>query len=208
MANSVTTKTSEPVRKRSRRSRKKRRTEDFSSDSDSSSSSDSDDDKETAIKDSDAVETNENKMDIDHDALEKENEDNFNIDDLNINKKGLKKTTAELTNDTQKARFDLQKFETQINSNDRDKINESNILNLESSANNLNLNLINNKIENQRNDLLTKYLTKMTLAYGNDLDNFRTNSSDFNSMSLPLLAKLLKESGNIFDDSTLKSIVD
>lgn len=63
------------------------------------------------------------------------------------------------------------------------------------------------RVSETRNRLLDEYLGKMLGTYGEDLNELR-GKPDFNGKtSLSLLAKMLKESGNVFDDDTLQSIV-
>lgn len=59
----------------------------------------------------------------------------------------------------------------------------------------------------KKNELLDEYLSLMMSDYDADLDVLRT-ASDLNEFSLPILATLLKEGGNIFDYESLNTIVN
>ncbi|KAG7816892.1 hypothetical protein KL928_004356 [Ogataea angusta] len=71
----------------------------------------------------------------------------------------------------------------------------------------LDLDAAQNQIKNAREQLQNEYLKKMLVTYSEDLDALR-QKTDFKENSLKTLARLLKESGNIFDDETLKSLVE
>ncbi|ESW97797.1 hypothetical protein KL918_003176 [Ogataea parapolymorpha] len=63
------------------------------------------------------------------------------------------------------------------------------------------------QIDDVREQLQNEYLKKLLVTYSEDLDALR-QKTDFKENSLKTLARLLKESGNIFDDGTLKSLVE
>ncbi|KAG7696539.1 hypothetical protein KL951_002995 [Ogataea haglerorum] len=71
----------------------------------------------------------------------------------------------------------------------------------------LDIDAAQNQIKNAREQLQNEYLKKMLVTYSEDLDALR-QKTDFKENSLKTLARLLKESGNIFDDETLKSLVE
>lgn len=65
----------------------------------------------------------------------------------------------------------------------------------------------NRQIDEAREKLLNEYVGKMVNNYGDDLDELRTKPDFKGQKSVGILAHLLKESGHVFDDSTLKAIV-
>ncbi|ODV88246.1 hypothetical protein CANARDRAFT_20958 [[Candida] arabinofermentans NRRL YB-2248] len=190
-------------KKSSRRSKKKRRTEDFSSDSSSSSdSSDSENESKDTQQDTTKIQQQQqqqqqpNKED-DEDELMHDSND-LNIDGLNLPKLANSNITID---DLDNTKLNLRKIDnlTNLTQIETGLINNSGKINLNSSK---------VKINETREVLLNTYLTKMLNNYGDDLDELR-QKKDFNgSISLNLLAKLLKESGNIFDDEILKNLVD
>ncbi|GMM38897.1 hypothetical protein DASC09_062360 [Saccharomycopsis crataegensis] len=64
----------------------------------------------------------------------------------------------------------------------------------------------NSQNENKKSELLDEYLSLMMGNYEADLDDLR-KANDLNEFSLPILANLLREGGNIFDYESLSTIV-
>ncbi|QPG74812.1 hypothetical protein FOA43_002148 [Brettanomyces nanus] len=79
-------------------------------------------------------------------------------------------------------------------------------LDLSGTNNSNKLQQLNESINETREALLNEYLGKMLGTYSDDLDELRSKADFHGEMSLKLIAKLLKESGNVFDDSTLSQL--
>lgn len=170
--------------KANRRRRKKRRTEDFSDSSDSSDSSSSSSESENELDDQpDKIDNNKESIDADGDmAVLSDTE--INIEEEELNKDPSfgniknKLKTVELTS-------------TALN-----KGNNKNI----------NLNQVENIINQGNKQLENEYLSLMFENYGDDIDQIR-KAPDFNERSLTILANVLKNGNNIFDEETLKAVV-
>lgn len=65
---------------------------------------------------------------------------------------------------------------------------------------------ITDELNQEEKDLQNKYLVKMMNEYDLDLDQLRLKP-DFDAKSLPLLAKILKNGANVFDEESLKTIL-
>lgn len=168
--------------KANRRRRKKRRTEDFSDSSDSSSSSSS---SESENEDSEEK-SNEIGNEIDEDgdvAVLSDNEihmdHNQESNDSSFSNVKNKLKTVELT---------------------RTPLNESH------NNKNINLHQVESLINQGNKKLENEYLGLMFENYGDDIDHIR-KAPDFNERSLTILANVLKNGGNIFDEETLKAVV-
>ncbi len=170
--------------KANRRRRKKRRTEDFSDSSDSSDSSSSSSESENELDDQpDKIGNNKESIDADGDmAVLSDTE--INIEEAELNKDPSfgniknKLKTVELTS-------------TALN-NGNNK--------------NINLNQVENIINQGNKQLENEYLSLMFENYGDDIDQIR-KAPDFNERSLTILANVLKNGNNIFDEETLKAVV-
>ncbi|GME89738.1 unnamed protein product [Ambrosiozyma monospora] len=182
--------------KPSRRSRKKRRTEDFSSDSSSDEAPSANENEDTIMTDDVPASktTATDPKDPTTQTIKADTTIDINttvhptIDDLQIKQTDLDTTKLDLDS--------VLKLDKTI-SKELDKKQQD-------------LNSLNSKINGNRNELLTLYLKKMLGTYGDDLNTLR-QSNDFNQngqMSLTLLAGLLKQSGNIFSDEVLSSVVE
>ncbi|KAH3675655.1 hypothetical protein WICMUC_002572 [Wickerhamomyces mucosus] len=167
--------------KANRRRRKKRRTEDFSDSSSDDSSSDEQSDKEVANE-----EQNENN--------------NKDLNTLVDNDEDIVLSDSELPN---------QKNEDFINvSTKLKKINlTKTALNETSNLSKLNLNSISKNLSNESNELQNSYLNLMFKNFGDDVNELR-KAPDFSEKNLIVLANVLKNGANIFDQDTLKAIVN
>ncbi|GMG18874.1 unnamed protein product [Ambrosiozyma monospora] len=183
--------------KPSRRSRKKRRTEDFSSDSSSDEAPSANENEDTIMTEdvpASTTTTSSDPKDPTTQTIKADTTIDINttvhptIDDLQIKQADLDTTKLDLDS--------VLKLDKTI-SKELDKKQQD-------------LNSLNSKINGNRNELLTLYLKKMLGTYGDDLNTLR-QSNDFNQngqMSLTLLAGLLKQSGNVFSDEVLSSVVE
>ncbi|CUM67704.1 uncharacterized protein PRCAT00005407001 [Priceomyces carsonii] len=165
-----------------RRRRKRRRTEDFSSDSDSSSQSSS--------SESDSHNESHNET---HQQVEISKDD---IQDIDLDAKPENKSLVPepLSEDTL-AMVSSIKFTNTALSNRR-SIKEA-----------IDENTVSDGINNDREELNNQYLKLMASSFENDLDELRKRP-DFTDKSLILLAKALQSGGNMFDPTTLDSIIN
>lgn len=77
---------------------------------------------------------------------------------------------------------------------------------LNNGGKNININQVENIINQGNKQLENEYLGLMFENYGDDIDQIR-KAPDFNERSLTILANVLKNGGNIFDEETLKTVV-
>jgi len=194
---SIIPKNEKPMNARSkanRRRRKKRRTEDFSDSSSSSSSSES---SESSESENEEVEENgkgEIDVDVGVDVDAVLSDDEMKIDEIDNKDEDFSKIKNKLKT------IQLTKTELNNNGNMNDygynKINK-----------NINLNQVENIINQNNNKFLeNEYLGLMFKNYSDDIDKIR-KVPDFNEKSLTILANVLKNGNNIFDEDTLKAVV-
>lgn len=171
--------------KANRRRRKKRRTEDFSDSSDSSDSSSLSSESENELDDQpDKIGNNKESIDADGDMAV------LSDTEINIAEE------EELNKDPSFGNIKNKLKTVELTSTALNKGNNKNI----------NLNQVENII-NQGNKLLeNEYLSLMFENYGDDIDQIR-KAPDFNERSLTILANVLKNGNNIFDEETLKAVV-
>ncbi|VEU22430.1 DEKNAAC103655 [Brettanomyces naardenensis] len=170
----------------SRKARRKRRTQGDLSSSSSESSSSSDSEMEEIEKQGTTIEPTAD----------------LTIEGLNIPKGEVKSQDQTLSvEDTRATKEKIQGLESGFQDIKRLELDVS------SSNSQGKLRSISNQIDDAREKLLGAYLGKMVGNYGDDLDALRGKSDFRGEMSVKLLARLLKESGNVFDDETLSSIV-
>lgn len=77
---------------------------------------------------------------------------------------------------------------------------------LNHGSKNININQVESIINQGNKNLENEYLGLMFENYGDDIDQIR-KAPDFNERSLTILANVLKNGGNIFDEETLKAVV-
>lgn len=174
--------------KNNRRKKKKRRTEDFSSDSESSSSSSS------SGSDSD---TEEQKP---QSTVQQENaiDDDIQIDDdIDLEEPQLAKglapepLNADQISQVQQIKLTLTKL-SEVSAN---KVSSGDLEQIQST------------LKKDREQLNQSFLRLMAGQYANDMDALRKRP-DFTDKSLVLLAKTLQSGTNMFDEETLRTVLD
>lgn len=170
--------------KAGRRRRKKRRTEDFSDDSSDDSSSSNDEDKDS--KDSTAIEA------IGTNNIEKE-------EDIILSDSELP-TEPQLN---QEQGEDFSKVSNKLKTVNLTKTS----LNETTQLSKVNLIKISKTLNEQSNELQNSYLNLMFENFGDDVNELR-KVPDFNEKNLIILANVLKNGANVFDQDTLKAIIN
>ncbi|CCH44467.1 hypothetical protein BN7_4031 [Wickerhamomyces ciferrii] len=169
----------EVKQKANRRRRKKRRTEDFSDSSDSSSSSSSE-------------------------SEDEEKDDEEQQKEANIDEEGdlAVLSDSEITPiiENKKAEEDFKNIKNKLKTVELTKTP------LNYSSKNINLNQVESLINQGNKQLENDYLGLMFENYGDDIDEVR-KAPDFNERSLTILANVLKNGSNIFDEETLRAVV-
>ncbi|KAH3683218.1 hypothetical protein WICPIJ_005808 [Wickerhamomyces pijperi] len=179
-----------------RRRRKKRRTEDFSDDSsdDSSSSNESDKGEDDSVIKSTAVEAAVSSKD----TIKEEDivlSDSELPDQVSTNQQKLQQQ--------QQKGEDFSKVSTRLKTVNLTKtpLNETTQLSKANLAN------ISKTLTEQSNDLQNSYLNLMFENFGDDINELR-KVPDFNEKNLIILANVLKNGANVFDQDTLKAITN
>ncbi len=173
--------------KLSRKERKRRRVEEDSSSSESSSS-----------------EISELEEDINDEEQEQEAEANTNISELdttNVKDDTAGENVKSSLKDIQATRKSIRKIEDQFP--DMKKLE----MEVDAGGDPSKMRDINGKIDKTREKLLNEYLAKILPSYGDDLIQLRSKPDFHGESSIRMIAELLKTSGNIFDDETLRAVV-
>lgn len=166
--------THKPTKKVNRRSRKKRRTEVSSSEEDSSSSSNSDNNSDR-----------DENMEIDADTVGKEpmNDDDDHKEKMEID---------ELQLDTDKSRNNTKTEKDVLETRLKLRQLDEHFKNAQNNGSNTNDGGIGISSD--------EWLSKMLEQYGDDIETMRTTAADFKGESIALLAELLRESRNVFQE--------
>ncbi|VUG18545.1 DEBR0S3_14224g1_1 [Brettanomyces bruxellensis] len=171
--------------KLSRKERKRRRVEEDSSSSESSSS-----------------EISELEEDINDEEQEAEANTNISeLDTTNVKDDPAGETVKSSLKDIQATRKSIRKIEDQFP--DMKKLE----MEVEAGGDPSKMRDINGKIDETRERLLNEYLAKILPSYGDDLIQLRSKPDFHGESSIRMIAELLKTSGNIFDDETLRAVV-
>lgn len=177
--------------KNRRRSRKKRRTEDFSSDSSSESSDEAID--EAMDEAVDKPNTNDEPV-IEMKQANFDLKDGYKEKSVYNNQKEMN-TIEQLGNETIQTMSNI-KF-TKLGNAEQTGFKRSNE-NVEQSM---------KELEKDRSELDNEFLKLMMSSFTEDLDELR-KKPDFTDRSLILLAKALQSGKNMFDENSLRSILE
>jgi len=171
--------------KLSRKERKRRRVQEDSSSSESSSSDISD------IEEDNIEEEQEEAVDTNISELNTASVKGDSTESVQISSQKHVQATQRRIRQIEDQFPDMKKLEMEINAGgDPSKMRE-----------------INKKIDGTRERLLNEYLAKILPSYGDDLVQLREKPDFHGESSIRMIAELLKTSGNIFDDETLRAVV-
>jgi hypothetical protein len=172
-----------------RRSRKKRRTEVSSSEEDSSSSNSDSNSNENADSENELNDGGDNNMTNLSLMKEDESNEDMEIDGLHLdNIDKIDNNTNDKTKNVEKTEKDV--IETRL------KLCQLDNKFLEKKSTNSN----NTDIVDNLGISSDEWLGKMLEDYGEDIETLRTTAADFKGESVALLAELLRESRNVFQE--------